>query len=101
VSGGPVDTALAALDRALADRPDTVYDDLAEAVRCLVRLRAELVSEFRNGATGDSVERCNAIISLVIGSEYPLSGLHRSRIERARQEVALLRKTRGDAPGVC
>lgn len=32
-----VETALAAMDRALRDRPSLVYDDLTEAVRCLVR----------------------------------------------------------------
>jgi hypothetical protein len=34
--------AVAALDRALEDRPDKIYHDLAEVVRYVVLLRTEL-----------------------------------------------------------
>ena len=42
--------ALAPFDRALDDRPDKIYDDLAEAVRCVAALRDRLVKERRAGA---------------------------------------------------
>ena len=80
--------AVAALDHALADRPDKVYDDLAEAVRCLVRLRDELRTRSREGASAGRVQRCNAILSMVIGSEYPLAGIRRDRVQQARDHLA-------------
>jgi hypothetical protein len=85
--------ALAALDRALDDRPDKIYGDLANAVRCLVRLRDELIAERRRsgGAAGDGrLERVNAILSVVSGGEYPLEGVRRERIEQAREELTRL-----------
>lgn len=90
MSGGSPHPALAALDRAIEDRPDKVYDDLAEAVRCIVRLRRELATNRRNGEAGDSLERCNAVLSLVIGSEYPLAGIRHERMKQAREKLASL-----------
>jgi hypothetical protein len=84
------EAALAALDRALEDRPERVYDDLADAVRCIVRLRGELITERRNGELGGHLERCSAILSLVVGAEYPLAGIRRDRIRQAREELALI-----------
>ena len=81
---------MAALDRALEDRPDKIYHDLAEAVRCLVQLRNELTAGRREGEPGDRLERCNAVLSMVIGGEYPLAGLRRDRLQKARDELASL-----------
>ncbi len=83
--------ALAALDRALDDRPDKIYDDLSQAVRALVRLRDELIAEHRRDgrrADDDRLERVNAILSVVSGGEYPLQGIRRERIEQAREKLA-------------
>jgi hypothetical protein len=82
--------AVAALDRALDDRPDKIYHDLAEVIRCLVQLRAELTTRPREGEPGHRLERCNAILSMVIGGEYPLAGLRRDRLHKARDELASL-----------
>lgn len=82
--------AVAALDHALEDRPDKIYRDLAEAVRCLVQLRNELTVRRREGEPNDHLERCNAILSMVVGGEYPLAGLRRDRVRKARDELALL-----------
>jgi hypothetical protein len=86
--------AVAALDRALQDRPDKIYDDLAEAVRCLVRLRNELITEQRATARRDRLDRCNAVLSMVIGGEYPLAGVRRDRVQKARDELASLFEVR-------
>lgn len=80
--------AVAALDRALQDEPDKIYDDLAEAVRRLVQLRDELIAEQRATANRDRLDRCNAILSTVIGGEYPLAGIRRDRMQQARDELA-------------
>jgi hypothetical protein len=90
MSSGCVEAALAALDHALVDRADHVYDDLVEAMRCIIHLRAELIAERRNGEPRDHLERCNAVLSLVIGGEYPLVGIRRERLRQARQELAAL-----------
>ena len=45
-----------ALDRALDDRPDKIYHDLAEAVRCLVLLRTELTARRRGRRQAGTVQ---------------------------------------------
>jgi hypothetical protein len=78
------------IDRALEDRAGRIYHDLAEVVRCLVLPRTELTSTRRGGRPGDRLDRCNAILSMVIGGEYPLAGLRRDRLHKARDELASL-----------
>jgi hypothetical protein len=90
VSADDCHAAVAALDRALDDRPDKIYHDLAEVVRCVVQLRTELTIRRRKGEPGDRLERCNAILSMVIGGEYPLAGIRRDRLQKAREELASL-----------
>jgi hypothetical protein len=80
--------AVAALDPALEDRPDNTYHDLAEVVRCLVLLRAASTATRREGAPGGRLERYNAVLSMVIGGEYPLAGLPRGRFHKARDQFA-------------
>ena len=82
--------AVAALDCALDDRPDKIYHDLAEAVRCLVLLSTELTVTRREGEPGESLDRCNAVLSMVIGGEYQLAGNRRDRVRKARDELAWL-----------
>jgi hypothetical protein len=89
------DGAVEALDRALRDQPDRLYDDVAEAVRCLVRFRDEMIERQRSdpdAETGGRLRRANAILSLVVGGEYPIAGLHRERLEKARDALDKLRK---------
>jgi hypothetical protein len=82
--------AAAALEHALQDEPGKIYADLAEAVRCLVRLRDELIAEQHASANRGDLDRCNAILSMVIGSEYPLAGIRRDRVQQALQELSAL-----------
>ena len=82
--------AVAALDRALDDRPDKICHDLAEAVRYVVGLRTELTAGRREGELTDRLERCNSVLSIVIGGEYPLVGIRRDRLQKARDELASL-----------
>jgi hypothetical protein len=83
--------ALDALDRATGDRPDNVYDDLVEATRCLVRLRDELIERRRKGEdVRDALDRANAVLSVATGAEYPLGGVRRERIKKARDALESL-----------
>jgi hypothetical protein len=83
------DKALAALDRALDDRPEKTYGDIAEAVRCVVALRDRLIAEQRGGADiRAELGRVNAVLSHIVGGEYPLEGVRRDRIKKAREELA-------------
>ena len=84
-----IDAALAAMDRALRDQPDAVYQDLVEAVRRLTGLRDKLICERRHGViVGDQLDRLNAVLSLVVAAEYPLEGERLERLEAARRELA-------------
>jgi hypothetical protein len=38
----------------------------------------------RESKPGDRLERCNAVLSMVIGSEYPLAGLRRDHLQKVR-----------------
>jgi hypothetical protein len=86
-----INAALAALDRALRNQPDVVYQDIVEAVCSLTKLRDSLIRERRRGApVGDRLNRLNAALSLVVAAEYPLEGERRQRVQTARQELAAL-----------
>lgn len=86
--------AIAALDRALHERPDTLYDDLTRAARCLVALRDALIADRRAGLpeADAHLQRANALLSLVVGGEYPVAGLHRDRLQQARDGLDRLRQ---------
>jgi hypothetical protein len=86
--------AVAALDRALEDRPDKIYHDLAEVASCLVLLRIESTATRREGAPGGSLDRYNAVLSMVIDGEYPLAGLRRDRLHKVRDQLASLLRER-------
>lgn len=86
-----VEAAIAAVDRALHEDAELVYDDLTEAVRQIVRLRDGLIVEARRGeAVGDCLGRVNAILSQIVGAEYPLEGVRRERIEKVREQLLSL-----------
>jgi hypothetical protein len=44
----------------------------------------------RQGELADRLERCNAVLSMVIGGEYPVAGIRRDRLQKARDELATL-----------
>jgi hypothetical protein len=87
-----IDAAIAAVDRALREDAQLVYDDLTDAVRHIIRLRDGLITQARYGeAIGDRLSRVNAILSQIVGAEYPLEGVRRERIENVREQLVSLR----------
>ena len=87
-SAAPPELARAA-ETALDGVLDASHEDLPatipEAVRCLVRLRDNLIARQRSGepAPAGWLPRTNAILSCVVGAEFPIAGLHRERVETA------------------
>lgn len=84
-----VDAALAALDRAAADSPEDVPEDLAHANRRIAELRDVLIAQSRAGEpVGDRLKRLNAVLSTTVAAEFPLEGIRRDRIKHARKTLA-------------
>ena len=85
------DLARAAVDRmdhALAGGPDVDHETLSKAVRSVIELRNRVVAQTAGRADGREIrDRMNAIVSLSFGSEYPLMGIHRHRIEQTRDAL--------------
>lgn len=74
--------ALAACERLLEEKkPAESYEPIAEMSRCLVRLRDQVITEQRNGASvRPRLDRVNAIVSLAASTEYPLVGVRWDRL---------------------
>jgi len=83
--------ALQAIDRLLAERPEKVGPDFAEATRRLVALRDAQIERVRFGTAGPEQRRLaaiNAVLSVVIGGHFPLGGIPWPQIEKAREVLA-------------
>ena len=88
-----VEAAVAAVDRALREDTRLVYDDLADAVRHIVRLRDGLIVAVRHGEPDrERLSRVNAILSQIVGAEYPLDGIRRERIKKVREQLVALKR---------
>ena len=79
------EAALRRLDRLLAERPHEVHEDLSEAVRGIVAIRDDLIRRLRaDGGGRDPLDRANMLMSIAVGAEFPVTGLHWDRIEATR-----------------
>ena len=80
--------AVAALDKVVEERPSEEHEYLVEAVRCVTRLRDRLIAERRAGDTSqnlrDRLDHTNAVLSVIVGGQYPLVGVRRERVQHAR-----------------
>ncbi len=74
----PAQAALAALDAALARRPNKDGHDFAQAATCLAAFRDQLIA------------RLNGIISVVVGAHFPLDKIPWPGMEAARHALAEL-----------
>ena len=90
------DRAIAQLDETLAGWPAQLSEEVGQAERTLARLR-DLLIERHRAAPGSraALDRTNAILSLVVGVEYPAAGLTRDVLGQARDE---LRKLAAELP---
>jgi hypothetical protein len=80
------DEALRGLDAVLAAKEPPERDLIAEATRCLARLRDELIERRRAGRLHDEslLPQANALLSELVAAEFPLVGVRKKRIETAR-----------------
>ncbi|PWC35961.1 hypothetical protein [Azospirillum sp. TSO35-2] len=93
-SGNHCADALSVLDELLARPadelpPDQVYNAMAEASRCLVKLRDGLIARKRSGDDGGAatLEHVNTALSVTYGAEFPLVGVRRKRVETMRDQL--------------
>jgi len=86
--------ALRMLDRVLAQKPEKNGHDFCATIRCLTGLREALLTERRAGApgsvSGDQLSRLNAVISAVLGGEFPIGRVPWEQVEAARRSYAAL-----------
>jgi hypothetical protein len=82
------EAVLAALDAALADHGESRDTKLSDAMRGLVEIRDKLILKKRDGERcGDLLECSNALISSLLGTEFPLGGHHRKRVVETREAL--------------
>ena len=84
--------ALAALAATLQEPPSTAQQGLEQALCCLLRVRDASIERLRTAPTegGDTLKRVNAVLSLIVGCEYPVNGIRRDKIEHAREALAAI-----------
>lgn len=83
--------AVAGLDRVLDRDPEVGHADVQAAARAVVAFRDLAILRHREGtADRGCLGQANAIVSLVFGAEFPLSGLHFDRIRQARGAMVAL-----------
>lgn len=83
--------ALAAMDRVIEDRPQSVQPACLEMTNALVRLRDALIERHRDGRNvSRHLAHTNAVISLVFSIQYPLEGVPGEKLKEARDALAKL-----------
>jgi hypothetical protein len=81
--------AFDAIDRVLAERPQSVQPVCLAVTHSLVRLRDALIAEQRaNRAVSAQLVHTNALLSLVFSIQYPLEGVHSEKLKQARDALA-------------
>lgn len=90
----PARAALGELDKALAAKPHVEGHTLSAAVHQLSLLRNEMAARLREvggGAEGRrQLEHVNAVISVVLGTHFPLGAVPWGELEKARDWLAKL-----------
>jgi hypothetical protein len=82
-------SAFDAIDRVLADAPQSVQPICLALTHSLVRLRDALIAEQRaNRAVSAQLMHTNALLSLVFSIQYPLEGVHSEKLKQARDTLA-------------
>ncbi|MGQ7793170.1 hypothetical protein ACUN0C_12235 [Faunimonas sp. B44] len=82
-------SAIDALDEALAAGPEVGHETVAAAVRQVIALRNHMIDDARQGRLDRrALDQINAVTSLAFGAEYPLMGVHLRRMEQVREQLS-------------
>ncbi|HEV7440112.1 MAG TPA: hypothetical protein VGN94_10890 [Methylobacterium sp.] len=82
----PGHTALAALDRVLARRPEKDDHGFSQATMCLSAFRNTLISGHRRQAcTRERLVHLNGVISVVLAGHFPLGDVPWGELDKARE----------------
>lgn len=91
--------ALDAVEAALRLPPAECKEEVDVAERGIVHLRDRLIQMWRQRQSDDEgtrirwlLDQANACLSLVVGIEYPASGIRRKALEAARQALLVLQQ---------
>jgi hypothetical protein len=99
---GDVDMrALRAVEQLLEDQPDKIGHDFSEALRALTVWRNELLVRWRETQADvdqQSLGRLNAVLSVLMGGQFPIGAVPWPHIQHARDELAALAATATGAP---
>ncbi len=93
---GDCRAAIAALERAIQAPPLRVSQEADLAEREVVRARDAVIAHLRQNQNGESdhlhaiLDQLNAVLSLVVAIEYPMSGVQRHLMEQARDALLKL-----------
>jgi hypothetical protein len=81
---------LSQLEDALGRPPDQLGEEVDQVERDLAALRDQLITELRTSGRRSGLDQVNAVLSLVVGLEYPAAGIQRNLVEQARDALLAL-----------
>jgi hypothetical protein len=86
-------SCLAQVEEALGRRPEQLGEEVDQVERDLAGLRDQLIAGLRADVAADTaarrlaLDRVNAVLSLVVGVEYPVAGIQRNLGQQARDAL--------------
>jgi hypothetical protein len=83
-------SCLAQLEDALGRPPDQLGEEVDQVERELAALRDQLIAELRTSGRRTGLDQVNAVLSLVVGLEYPAAGIQRNLVAQARDALQVL-----------
>jgi hypothetical protein len=78
------------LEDALNRPPEQLGEEVDQVERELAALRDDLITELRASGHRAGLDQVNAVLSLVVGLEYPAAGIQRDLIKQARDALRTL-----------
>jgi hypothetical protein len=84
--------AIDLLQTSLKQKPSELKEEVDQAERTVVQLRNRLIDMLRQDSTSTDAQQrrsalndINAALSLIVGTEYSVGGIHRNHLEQAQR----------------